>query len=71
MLLTFKWLECTVLSIVFVFKLRILGLGCSSVVQLLPSMCEALGLIPAPKKKRPKKKKNLSPKLRILIFFPE
>jgi hypothetical protein len=34
-------------------------------------MCEALGLIPAPKKKRPKKKKNLSPKLRILIFFPE
>jgi hypothetical protein len=34
------------------------GLGCSSVVQNLPSMRKALGLIPAPKKKRLKKKKN-------------
>jgi hypothetical protein len=31
-------------------------LGCSLVVQRLPSMCEALGSIPAPKKKRQKKK---------------
>jgi hypothetical protein len=32
------------------------GLGCSSVVQRLPSMHEALGSISAPKKKRQKKK---------------
>jgi hypothetical protein len=34
------------------------GLGCSSVVQQLPSMHEALCSIPAPKKKRQKKKKR-------------
>jgi hypothetical protein len=34
------------------------GLGCSSMVQHLPSMREALGSIPAPKKKRQKKKKK-------------
>jgi hypothetical protein len=33
------------------------GLGYSSVVQPLPNMCEALGSIPAPKKKRQKEKK--------------
>jgi hypothetical protein len=33
------------------------GLGYSSVIQSLPSMHEALGLIPAPKK-RQKKKRN-------------
>jgi hypothetical protein len=36
-----------------------LGLGCSSLVQRLPSMCEALGSIPAPKNKRQKKKMGL------------
>jgi hypothetical protein len=45
-------------------KVSCLGLGCNSVVQCSPSMREALDLIPAPKKKRPKKttttKKNLS-----------
>jgi hypothetical protein len=34
------------------------GLGCSSVVQRLPSMSEALGSIPAPKNKTQKKKKK-------------
>jgi hypothetical protein len=34
------------------------GLGGSSVVQTLPSMREALGSIPAPKKKRQKKANN-------------
>jgi hypothetical protein len=33
-------------------------LGCSSVVQCLPSMLEALDSISAPKKKRQKKKKE-------------
>jgi hypothetical protein len=37
------------------------GLGCSSVVQRLPSMREALGSIQAPKKKR--QKQNISPKM--------
>jgi hypothetical protein len=37
------------------FLKRIPGLGCSLVVQRLPSMREALGLIPAPKKKRQNK----------------
>jgi hypothetical protein len=39
-------------------KTRAGGLGCSSVVQRLPSMPEALGLIPAPEKKKDKKKKT-------------
>jgi hypothetical protein len=34
------------------------GLGCSLVVQHLPSIHKALGSIPAPKKKRQKKKKE-------------
>jgi hypothetical protein len=34
------------------------GMGCSSVVEQLPSMCEALGPIPAPKKKRQKKERK-------------
>jgi hypothetical protein len=42
-------------------EMKILGLGCSLVVQRLPSMCEALGLIPAPKKKRQKKKEMKIP----------
>jgi hypothetical protein len=37
------------------YKLCIGGLGCSLVVQHLPSMREALGSIPAPKKKGQKK----------------
>jgi hypothetical protein len=42
------------LSILF-SKMKEYGLGCSSVVQRLPSMNEALVSIPAPKKKRQKK----------------
>jgi hypothetical protein len=38
-----------------IFKISKRGLGCSSVVQSLPSMREALASIPAPKKKRQKK----------------
>jgi hypothetical protein len=32
------------------FQIKAQGLGCSLVGECLPSMCEALGLIPAPKK---------------------
>jgi hypothetical protein len=37
------------------FKIDGAGLGCSSLAQHLPSMCEALGLNPEPKMKRQKK----------------
>jgi hypothetical protein len=39
-------------------SMAVCGLGCSSVVQRLPSMREALGSIPAPKKKEKTKKKK-------------
>jgi hypothetical protein len=39
-----------------IIKKKFQGLGCNSVVQRLPSMREALGSIPEPKKKRQKKK---------------
>jgi hypothetical protein len=42
----------------FLLRIKGCGLGCSLVVQCLPSMCEALGSIPAPKKTKKKKKKN-------------
>jgi hypothetical protein len=36
-------------------KFQLTELGCSQMVKQLPSMHEALGLIPAPKKKEDKK----------------
>jgi hypothetical protein len=38
------------------------GLGCSLVVQRLPSMLEALGSIPAPKKKKENEKEGMKEK---------
>jgi hypothetical protein len=48
-------------------KLKNIGLvlGCNSVVQSLPSMREALGSIPALKKKRQKKRKTSPQKRKI------
>jgi hypothetical protein len=43
------------------------GLECSSVVQRLPSMREALGSISAPKKKRQKKTQTLPKKCGCLL----
>jgi hypothetical protein len=43
------------------FELRVVfffGLGYSSVVEYLPSMCEALYSIPATKKEKPRNKKK-------------
>jgi hypothetical protein len=59
------WVRLSIFSCV---KNPLVGLGCSSVVPCLPSMREALDLIPAPKKEKTKKKKT-SPKNPLVLTF--
>jgi hypothetical protein len=54
-----------------IFKISKRGLGCSSVVQSLPSMREALASIPAPKKKRQKKTSPKISKRKEIPTFPQ